>query len=219
MIRITTACRMFFTRLGWRAMPVLLVLSGCTVLPESETLSFYRLSESPANVTAPAVGASTLPLVLRVETPYANRAIGSTRILVEPEADRISVYKGARWSDAAPVLLRDRLVEQLRHARVFRSVVTDSGNLSADLELTSELYGFHVVYESDAPVAVVILDATLIDANSARVLASQRFRVERAVQGKEVPEVVQAFGYAVDELAGQLITWSRINAERQDQAR
>ncbi|HUH86491.1 MAG TPA: ABC-type transport auxiliary lipoprotein family protein [Pusillimonas sp.] len=189
-----------------------LALSGCSVLPESETLSFYRLSSPDATESSASPAASALPVVLRVATPYANRAVDSTRILVVPETDRISAYKGARWSDAAPVLVRNRLVEAFRASSAFRSVVTDSGNLSADLELSSELFQFNVVYRSGAPVVRVVVDATLTDAVASRILASRRFDIDQPVNGKEVPEVVQAFGVAVDALADQLLAWSREQA-------
>src|SRR5690606_8267024 len=106
---------------------VLLVLSGCSVLPESETLAFYRLPPAETEMERQD-GAAREPgqrPVLRIATPYGNRAVASTRILVVPEAERVSAYKGARWSDSAPVLLRDRLIESFRAAGVFRSVVTD----------------------------------------------------------------------------------------------
>jgi len=191
----------------------MLALSGCAMLPESETLTFYRLPDAVhASADAAATRSPGLPAVLRVATPYGNRAVDSTRILVVPEPDRVSAYKGARWSDTAPVLLRDRLIQSFRDAGVFRSVVADSGNLGADLELSSDLTQFHVIYRSGSPVAVVVLDATLVEPASSRILASRRFQAERAVQGKEVPEVVQAFGSAVDELTAQLLAWSREQA-------
>lgn len=193
---------------------MLLVLAGCSVLPDKETLVFYQL---PAASTAPAAqqasNAQRGPSVLRIATPYGDRAVDSTRILVQPETNRISAYKGARWADAAPVLLRDRLTEAFRARGDFRSVVADSGNLRADLELASDLSQFQVVYQEGSPVVVVVLDATLVDIASSRIIASHRFQVEQAVQGKEVPQVVQAFGLAVEGLTAQLLGWTRQQAQ------
>jgi len=198
---------------------VVLALSGCAMLPASETLAFYRLPDANGAVVDAAVpGPVRLPMVLRVATPYGNRAVDSTRILVVPEADRVSAYKGARWSDTVPVLLRDRLIQSFRDAEVFRTVVADSGNLGADVELSSDLSRFHVIYRSGSPVAVVALDATLVEPASSRILASRRFLAERAVQGKAVPEVVQAFGLAVDELTSQLLAWTREHAPAGEEA-
>ena len=198
-----------------RCLPVILVaLAGCSVLPDKETLVFYQL---PAVEAAPAAqhaaNAQSVPPVLRITTPYGDRAVASTRILVEPEPNRISAYKGVRWADAAPLLLRDRLVEAFRTRDVFRSVVADTGVLKADFELTSELSQFQVVYQDGSPVVVVVMDATLVDLASSRIVASHRFQIEQAVQGKEVPEVVQAFGRAVGRLAAQLLDWAQRQAQ------
>lgn len=196
------------------SMPLLvLALSACSVLPESETLTFFRLS-APEISTPPAVTTqqSSLPAVLRIDTPYANRAVDSTRIIVVPEADRVSAYRGARWADAAPVLVRDRLIEAFRASRTFRSVTADSGSLGANLALSSELFQFNVVYLSGAPVVRIVFDATLADADTSRILASRRFDIDQVVDGKDVPEVVRAFGQAVDTLAEQLLQWSREQA-------
>lgn len=190
----------------------LLVLSGCSVLPESETLAFYRLPE-PAVAAGQAEGREPeSSAVLRIATPYGNRAVDSTRILVVPEPERLSAYKGARWSDTAPVLLRDRLIESFRAAGAFRSIVTDSGSLGADLELSGDLSQFQVVYRSGQPVVTIVLDATLAQSASSRIIASRRFSIEQPVRGKEVPEVVQAFGIAVDGLAQRLLSWTRDQA-------
>ncbi len=208
----TAPAGQFVKTIGACLAAALLLLSGCALLPASETLTFYRLP--PSQLAAPADGhqSAPMPAVLRVATPGGNRAVDSSRILVVPEADRVSAYKGARWSDRAPVLLRDRLIESFRDAGLFRAVVTDSGNLGADLELSSDLSQFHVIYRSGSPVAVVVLEATLVEPASSRILAARRFYAEQAVQGKEVPEVVQAFGSAVDQLTVQLLDWSREQA-------
>ncbi|WP_397476124.1 ABC-type transport auxiliary lipoprotein family protein [Pusillimonas sp.] len=195
---------------------VLLALSGCAVLPESETLTFYRLPAPDTAVSEQADNrAPVSAVVLRIATPYGNRAVDSTRILVVPEPERISAYKGARWSDTAPVLLRDRLIESFRASGKFRSVVTDSGNLGADLELSGDLSRFHVVYRAGAPVVTVSFDATLSESSSSRILASRRFDVEQPVHGKEVPEVVQAFGAAVDDLSARLLVWAEEQSRTQ----
>ncbi|MBO9356137.1 ABC transporter [Bordetella petrii] len=193
----------------------LLLLPGCTLLPASETLTFYRLPPSQIAAQGDA-GQRQAPMhaVLRINTPDGNRSIDSTRILVVPEADRVSSYYGARWNDRAPVLLRDRLIESFRDAGIFRAVVTDSGNLGADVELSGDLSQFHVIYRSGSPVVVIVFEAALVDPASSRILAARRFHAEQPVRGKEVPEVVQAFGPAIDQLTVQLLAWTRDTAMR-----
>jgi len=193
--------------LAWLSSVLFFTLSACSVLPESETLTFYRLPSPSAALGSQSVQQPRSDEVLQIDTPYGDRAVDSTRLLVIPDPDRISAYKGARWSDRAPVLFRDRLIEAFRSAGVFRTVVADSSTLSADLELSGDLTWFHVVYRDGVPVVRIAYDANLSNVSSSRIVGSQRFIVEQPVQGKEVTEVVQAFGLALDKLSVRVLEW------------
>jgi len=191
----------------------LVLLPACTVLPKGETLVFYQLPEPQAAVPRQP---SPLPLSLRVATPRGNQLIDSERILVAPRGDEISAYKGARWSDSATVLLRDRLVDAFRDSGGFRAVAAGGGQLHADLELGGDLTAFQAQYVDGAPVVRLRLDAMLARAGSGTLLAARRFEASVPSQGKEVAQVVQAFGQAADTLAGQLVPWA---TQRAAQAR
>lgn len=188
---------------------VFLTLSACSVLPESETLTFYRLPSPGSGSSVQALESVRSDAVLRIDTPYGNRAVDSTRILVIPEPERISAYKGARWSDSGPTLFRDHLIDVFRSSGAFRTVVADSSTLSVDLELSGDLTWFHAFYREGMPVVRIEYDATLSDVRSSRVVDSQRFSIEQPVQGKEVPAVVQAFGQATDDLSVRILDWVR----------
>ncbi len=56
-------------------------------------------------------------------------------------------------------------------------------------------------------MVVIRLDAQLADGQSQRVLASRRFEIRQPSQGREVDQVVNAFGQATDELGRQLLEW------------
>lgn len=192
--------------LAWLSV-LFFTLSACSVLPESETLTFYRLPSPNLAASEPSVLQASSDAVLRIDVPYGDRAVDSTRILVIPEPERISAYKGARWSDSAPALFRDRLIDAFRSAGVFRTVVADNSALAADIELSGDLTWFHVVYRDGVPVVRIAYDATLSDMKSSRIMASQRFSAEQPVQGKQVPEIVQAYGQAIDQLSARVLDW------------
>ncbi len=186
------------------------LLSACSVLPASKTLTVYQLPATTAQTPVAAV-VSVQPAAswaLRVDTPYSSQLINSQRILVQPPGDAISVYQGARWSDAAPVMLRDHLVDAFR-AQAPRLVVSnDSSRLLYDVALAGDLSQFQVVYGASGPVVHIQLDASLVQDYGKRTLATKRFYVQQAVHGTQVPEVVVAFGVAADALATQLIAWT-----------
>ncbi|MBP6020340.1 MAG: membrane integrity-associated transporter subunit PqiC [Burkholderiaceae bacterium] len=186
------------------------VLSACSVLPASKTLTVYQLPVVTAQTSdASNVGAQhAASWALRVDTPYSSQLINSQRILVQPPGDAISVYQGARWSDVAPVMLRDHLVDAYRVQAPMLVVSSDSSRLLYDVELTGDLTQFQVVYGDSGPVVHIQLDASMVQADGKRTLASRRFTVQHAVDGTKVPEVVTAFGLAADALATQLIAWT-----------
>ena len=88
------------------------LLSACSILPKPEIVDVYRL---PAAQAPMAVSQSTpVKWSLRLEKPMTTGALNSQNIVVVPEGNLISNYKGARWSDTVPVLLRNRLLEALQ---------------------------------------------------------------------------------------------------------
>jgi len=182
-------------------------LTACTLLPESEPPSLHLLPSTPL---APAQSAP-LEARLRVETPQASALLSGARILVMPEPNRLQAYAGARWSDRTPLLLRDRLVEGLRDRGRLR-VHDDNSPLGADVALVSDLRAFHSLYQPEqaqgSPVAVIRLDASLVDESERRLLAERRFEVREPSEGTAVAQVVEAFGRAADELARAIAEWS-----------
>jgi len=192
----------------------LLFLSGCSVLPKTESLTIYRLpggAFSSINNPAPAAGT---PWSLRVATPYSTQIVDNSRILVMPKGSEVSAYSGVRWGDASPVLLRNRLAGAFRADGRFASVVTDDSNFESDLELGGDLAAYQVEYKDDAPIVHIRYDATLAQPASNRVVATHRFEVFERVKGKDAPEVVEAFGVATDRLAMQVVDWTLQRANR-----
>ena len=180
------------------------LLSACSILQEAEKLSVYQL---PAVPTARAQ-ATPVDWSLRVGKPHSGSVLDSVRILVMRESNEISVYQGVRWSDPAPVLLRNRLVDMFIQDGSIRSLSTDDSNLQADLELSGDLRSFQVEYQNGVPVVMIKLDARLVQTSSRRIVAARTFDVRQTVDGVKVPEVVIAFGKAADTLAVQVRDWT-----------
>jgi cholesterol transport system auxiliary component len=179
-------------------------LAACSLIGPREPLNVYVL---PATAI-PSSDLARLPLTLRVETPQAGRALYSSRIVVMPETNQLSAYQGARWSDSAPRLLRDRLVEAFRQDNRLAAVVDEGDRVSADFDLVSDLRGFHSQYMEGRPRAVIRLDVRLIDSSRQRVLATRRFEVREPSADESVEAVVEAFGRAADQLSRQLVDWT-----------
>lgn len=185
--------------------------SACSILPKAEPSDVYRLpSAAPSRATQGPVADWSL----RLNKPLASHALDNPKIAVVPQGDLISNYKGARWSDPAPLLVRNRLLDAFqRDGRVPRLSADDS-NLQADYELAGELQAFQSEYSSDGLAVVIRYDARLVEGRNQRILASRRFEVRQPLTDKQVPAVVSGFGIASDRLMAQLVDWTYAQANQ-----
>lgn len=184
---------------------VFAALAGCSILPKAEQPSVYTLPAAPG---ARPRAVTPVPWGLRVATPNTARALDNARIAVVPANNTISVYSGARWSDSSPHLFRDRLADAFRDSGRITALSTDDSNLAADYELGGNLADFQTEYTDGKPEVVIRFDAMLANSRRHQIVASQRFEVREPVDGKEVPQVVQAFGRAMDKLSRDVVTWT-----------
>ncbi|MDV6968203.1 ABC transporter, partial [Pseudomonas aeruginosa] len=152
---------------------------------------------------------------LRIARPRTSLVLESPRIAVRPHGDEISVYQGARWSDPAPSLLRDRLMQAFQADGRVRGLSSDDSNLQADFELGGDLRAFQTEYPNGQASALIRYDARLVRTDDKRVVASRRFEVSQPVDGKKVAAVVSAFGKAGDTLSAQVLDWTLRQASAQ----
>jgi len=188
------------------AIPLLFaLLAGCSILPKAETPHIYTLPASPGPRPA---AATPVRWALRIASPNAPRFLENSRIAVVPEANTVTVYAGARWSDAVPKLFRNRLADGFRDSGKVPALSTDDSDLAADYELGGALAAFQTEYAGGKPEVVVRFDAVLADTHKHRIVGSRRFEVHEPVDGKEVPQVVEAFGRAMDKVTTEVVGWT-----------
>ncbi|MEX5363603.1 ABC-type transport auxiliary lipoprotein family protein [Pseudomonas guariconensis] len=188
--------------LAWAA--TLSLATACSILPKTEPVDTYRLP-----VNQPSRTVSALDWSLRLNKPLASEVLATPRIAVIPQGDVISSYKGARWSDPAPLLIRNRLLDGFQRDGRVQRLSADDSNLQADYELAGELQAFQSEYRAQDTVEVVVrYDARLVDGRSQRILASHRFEVRQPLADKQVSAVVAGFGNASDQLVGQVVNWT-----------
>ncbi|WP_460132446.1 ABC-type transport auxiliary lipoprotein family protein [Pseudomonas sp. S1_E04] len=180
----------------------LILLSACSILPKADPSDVYRLATAQTTSQGAPVSWS-----LRLAKPQSSEFLDSQRIAVVPKGDLISSYANARWSDPAPVLLRNRLLDGFQRDGRVTLLSTDDTNLQADYELGGQLQAFQSEYHGSVVEVVIRLDARLVRANDQRIVASRRFEVRQPVADTKVPAVVAGFGQAGDQLNGQVVDW------------
>lgn len=190
----------------------LATLGACSILPEAQVLQVYLL---PVHNPPASAAARPVDWSLRIARPRTSLVLESPRIAVRPHGDEISVYQGARWSDPAPSLLRDRLMQAFQADGRVRGLSSDDSNLQADFELGGDLRAFQTEYPNGQASALIRYDARLVRTDDKRVVASRRFEVSQPVDGKKVAAVVSAFGKAGDTLSAQVLDWTLRQASAQ----
>jgi cholesterol transport system auxiliary component len=197
-----------------------LLLAACSILPEPAPLDVYLLPTTPT--AAASDGSVPRPWSLRIVRPETSGQLIGQRILVIPEPNRVSVYKGASWHEPTSLLVRNRLFDAFRGDGRISALSTDEMRTFADFELASDLSAFHSAYRGNSkqPEAAIRLDTRLIDSNSRRIVASRVFEARVAAADASIPAVVAAFGRAADHLAADLLAWTitQGDAARQTEA-
>lgn len=179
-------------------------VASCSILPKAETRDVYVL---PAATGAPPSASPPVTWSLRINTPKATGYLDSNRIAVMPDASRITVYQGARWSDDAAVLMRDRLVDAFRADTRLALVGNGEANERADRELDGQLRSFQTEYINGTPTVVIRYDAQLIEVRTRRIIATRSFEAHSTPRGKDVVSAVNAFGMASDTLTTDVVGW------------
>lgn len=184
---------------------ITLLISGCSVLPETTPNQLYRLPAPGIE----AVGASPQPVSLGVHPPAASRLLGSDSIVVWPDANQVSVYGDARWYDDAPAMLQSIWIDAIQQSTIVSHV--SANRQGADYQLTSELRGFHIVYTDDIPKAVMRVDVVLQDSASGERLATAQLQDSQTADNEQVGAVVSALGLATETVSQALIEWLHFN--------
>jgi len=210
-VRKLDLCSSQFAIARFLAVGALALLSGCSVLPRQAPLDTFML---PSPSLSRSEVQAVLPVSLRISRPIAGVQLSGQRIVVVPEDHRVSVYKGVSWSDPAPVLLRDRLMDAFRADGRIGALSNDELRLQADYELVSDLQAFQSEYRNGSPEVVLRLDARLVQRNGRRIVASRQFEARHRPPGVEVPEVVESFGQASTVLAQAVVSWTVSEIER-----
>lgn len=197
-----------------RALILLIVFlaSACSpLLQRGEPAAIWQL---PSTTMATAPATDHVDWHLRVASPRAVGLLEGSRIVVLPEPGRLSVYKGARWSQATPELWRERLIDAFRQNGSVAAVSSDDDNLHSNLVLGGSLDAFQIEYRDGEPTAVIHYQAQLIDPASRRIIAHHNFTATQAATGTDIPAVVAVLGELADHVSADVVAWTLVEGRQ-----
>jgi cholesterol transport system auxiliary component len=181
-------------------------LAGCsTGLLDSDRdpAEVYRLQAPSIEMPAQPVPATVLVPRLR-----SSPSLNTERIATVQPGRRFDYFEGVRWSDAAPLMLQQLVVDTLSRDGHFALVVMSPARIPVDYTLDIELRRFEAVYAAggEPPTVVVQLQAALVGNRKPAMVTS--FQAEASVQARESRRaaVIEAFDRATAEALGTLAT-------------
>lgn len=184
----------------------LLAACGSVIPGEGAPSAIYALTAPKAA----AEGVERVDWQLVVDEPSAAVGLDTSRIAVRPEPISIRYYGDSQWAEPAPEMVRSLIITAFQQSDRIAAVGESSVTLNPDFRLTSELVDFEAVYPDDAevPEARVGLRATLIEQPGQDVVGSRTFEAAVRAASVEVPDVIEAFDEALNQVLRDLVEWT-----------
>ena len=186
---------------------VVLLLGGCSgaLLPKPPPPpDFYRLS--PAE-NAPAKG-SPIAAQLLVGDISAPGAIDTARIALTPTPTRIEYFADAEWTDRAPVLVRNLLLETLQRSGRFPRVAQRSLTLHANYVVVGTLHHFEADYRAGTPPQVrVAIELQLLRMPDGDIVGERHFAAVVPARQNALPAITEALDAAAHQALAGAPSW------------
>lgn len=196
----------------------LAALAGCTGLLSVKSQPFTTYA--PA-YHAPPEAEKGLPVdwQLVVETPLSSDILNTTRIVVMPQPGVIEVYPNSRWSDPAPTLLRNLVVQGFEQSGRIVGVGSATSGITGDFALAIDLRAFQSEVRQGTPHAVVQFQARLLDYRNSRVVASRHFAADAPFPSADTTAAFNAFESVVGTAVSELVAWTLKEGEQARKSR
>jgi cholesterol transport system auxiliary component len=173
-------------------------LVGCALAAGSKPPTYDLVAtHSFAGTKKPA------PWQLVVYEPTATSALDTSRLMVRPQADQVSYYKGIAWSDRLPRLVQTRMIETFQNSGAVKSVSPSTGQYA----LATELRSFQIDVTSGRAAAEIDIFAKLINVSTGRVVATKGFSARVPATSDAPGDAIAALNQAFTEVLQDTTTW------------
>lgn len=192
-------------------------LAGCALLGASNGPPATLYAPDPRVPADPAW--PTVRWQLALAAPSAASMTDGLRIAVRPTPHELQVYKGAGWAKRPSDMLEDALLRALEDSGRIPAVARRGSGVNADYRLVLDLRRFESDYAGNAvPAAVVEVNAKLLHARDAQVVAARTFVHAAPAASPAVPDVVAAFERSLVAVTGELAGWVLASGEAHERA-
>lgn len=173
-------------------------LLGCA-LAGSKPPATYDLVAPRSFAAAPRPA----PWQLVVYEPTAVHALETDRLMVRPQADQVSYYKGVAWSDRLPRLVQARIIETFQNSGAVKAVSSGTGQYA----LVTDLRAFQIDVTSGKAFAEIEIFAKLVNTGSGKVVATKGFSARVPATTDSPADAIAALNQAFTEVLQDTTTW------------
>lgn len=187
-------------------MLVLIGLTGCLgSMGPTPPVRLYVLEYAPPGTARGAEGAE----MLKVERFSAARLLAGSTMLYRSGPFRVDAYHGDRWRVPPAEMVEDYLRRDLRHAGIFRAVLSARDAQECRFALEGGVDDFLEVEETGRRKALLGATITLVDLSqpevSGRVRFQKTYRCEAMVKTPGAAGFAEAMSSAMAALSTQVI--------------
>lgn len=184
---------------------VILCLGGCFSAGAKNTVVY-----TPRTTNATASAGPAVNWQIRIEAPHSSEFLDSTRIAVRRSDNTLQVFEAARWSDSVPDLLQNQLSQTFNDSGKITAVAGLDNNTASDALLLLDIRQFEAVYrdKDSSAAAVISVQAKIQQTRNNRVIANKSFLVSIPAAGKKIPEVMNAFDTALQQVSQEILAWT-----------
>ena len=195
------------------ALPLLLVLAGCSILGGKQREPTTLFAPDPRVQADPSW--PSVDWQLSISRPEAARMTDSLRIAVRPSADELQVYKGASWAKMPSDMVEDAVLRALEDSGKIPGVARQGSGVAADYKLVMDLRRFESDYGNGAmPNATIEVNAKLLhSAGGQDIVASRTFVQSVPANSTALADVVDAFDRGLGQAAHDIAGWTLVNGD------
>jgi cholesterol transport system auxiliary component len=174
-------------------------LVGCALAAGSKPPSTYDLVAPRSFAGSPRPA----PYQLVIYEPTAVHALETDRLMVRPQADQVSYYKGVAWSDRLPRLVQARMIETFQNSGSVKAVSATIGQYA----LVTDLRAFQIDVSSGKAYAEIEIFAKLVNTATGKVTATKGFSARVPAATDKPADAIAAMNQAFTEVLQDTTTW------------
>lgn len=177
-----------------------LALGACSADPVPLN-SYYRIDAAtpPARTGGPIQGVAEVP-PLRGEGIVNDRAI-----LYRVSPSELRQYSYHFWADGPTAMLQGELVDALRGAGAFTSVVTPDMRVNRDYEILGRVAKLEHDAASGSAKVVIEIEISVRAVRDGRQVLLKTYIAEAPASSTSVPDAVSAFSQAFSKIAAEFV--------------